>query len=419
MEEKDSISKGLEEEAKDKLFDSSKLKPNLFFSATQGIAQEELIKHQKFTVLENLILHQANREREESLNGQDFLEKEELMSQDLPLSEEERFEFLEKIPTQDFSKEEGLEEKSTEFPLEELTFNSNSLLSNNKERSRIGELNQIEGSEPLVEFTDVEKITSDQLFRIEKKSANIEKHTEVGELINAVETILLEEQPILIQDIVMYHERMRILLRTQKEELIHLKKKWMITPSQPIEPIVEEKLDLEATTLESIPQKPLARAIEPVSTTMMEFSSSLEPAAIPTLSLQIEEVTGMADSVAFVKEERSDINQRKFLMDHPLIPETWIQKATKVKITGQKSGEYFVLPYSGELEPYTHQKPKSLLMIISGSKKKISIPVGVAEDLIFVPQSAFMDYQDELQNASSVELKKKGLFATLVGKLKG
>ncbi|MBD5423823.1 MAG: hypothetical protein HDR44_01675 [Allobaculum sp.] len=203
----------------------------------------------------------------------------------------------------------------------------------------------------------------------------------------------------------------------QKEELIHLKKKLMVTSAQSIEPIVEEKPVFEAIALDSRPQNPVADAIEPESTAMMEFS--LEPSIIPSLSLPTEEGAEMMDSFSFMEEKRSDINQREFLMDHPLIPETWIQNATKVEVTGQQSGEYVLLPYSGEVETYTHQKPKNLIMIISGSKKKISIPVHVAEDLIFVPQKAFMNHQDELQNTSSVELKKKGLFAMLVGKLKG
>ncbi|MBD5424470.1 MAG: AAA family ATPase, partial [Allobaculum sp.] len=195
QEQEVSSIKVLEEEAKDKLFDSSK--PDLFSSipSKKGIAQEESIKHQKFNSLENLIVRQTNRKWEKSLNGLDSLEKEELTSQDLSLSEEEISEFLEKIPTQDFSKDESLEEKSTKFPLEECTFKSDSVLSNNftknKELSGIDELNSLEGSERLVEFPRVEKITPDQISSVGEESATVEKYTELGELINAMETILL------------------------------------------------------------------------------------------------------------------------------------------------------------------------------------------------------------------------------------
>lgn len=403
------MSHEVEEETKDTLFDSSKL---------VEISHEDSMKPQNLTVLENLIVCQTSRE--ESLHPQNPLEKENWTSQDLPFPQEEQPEFLKKIPIQDFSKDESLEEKSMEFPLEEPTFKSDSSLSNNftnnKELSELAELNQVEGSERLVEFTRVKKITADQTSQVGEESTSVKNYTELGELINAMETILLEEQPAVIQEIITHQERMRILLMAQKEELIYLKKKLMATPSHPIESGVKEKPVLEAITVESIPQKTGASTIEPASTVMDSF---LETSAISTFSLQTEKITDRANPGAFVEEENSDINQRKFLMDHPLIPETWAQKAIQVKVTGQKFGQYVVLPYIGEVETYTHQKPQNLLMMVSNSKKKISISVRVAEDLIFVPQATFINYQDKLQNASSVELKKKGLFATLVEKLKG
>ncbi len=300
----------------------------------------------------------------------------------------------------------------------DLVFSNN--FTSNKELTQIDELNQEEGLERLVEFSSVEEVTAVPTSSVEE-SATIEKFTEFGEFMDAMETILLKEQPAVIQEIVTHQERMRILLMAQKEELISLKKKLMATQPTSADQIVEEKPISEAMTLESSSSQKSREIFpslesEPAITQNMEASTFQEKISVIS---KTKEESILTKDTPILFEDAVSTNQLKFLMDHPLIPDTWVQDAKKVEVTGQKFGEYVLLPYSGNIETYTHQKPQNFLMIPSGLKKKISISVWVAEDLIFIPQDIFMTYKSELQNTSSVELKKKGLFAMLFGKFKG
>ncbi len=363
----------------------------------------ESISHQKLSVLKNLIARPVTRERE------DFF-KESEQEEIFPILEKD-LEDQKEIPIQDFSK--VIEKEMTIFPLEkdrkepllELKSSLSNNFTNNKELSWSDEPNSGEALESLVESQSGKEPTALQAWQDVEEPKSIV--TEFGEMMNIMETIFLEEQPSLVQEIVTHQERMQLLLMAQKEELINLKKKLMATQTQSIS---QEKESVPETSLSSSFQEaPFTPVPEPSIMEEMEFSSPMEE----------EKVILNQDPFPLFKEERSSINQTKFLMDHPLIPETWVQEAKKVKVTGQNFGDYVLIPYTGKVEIYTHQKPQSLYMVLSGFKKKISLPVYVVEDLIFVSRDAFMSHKNELQQTLSVELKKKGIFATLFGKFKG
>ena len=87
------------------------------------------------------------------------------------------------------------------------------------------------------------------------------------------------------------------------------------------------------------------------------------------------------------------------------------QNAFKVQVTGQRTGIYYLIPYSGKLKKYTDKKVNNMFIsrIDYGEEQLLLVYVNDEEHLIFISDKIFARHEYEFRNMKIIELRNLSL----------
>lgn len=90
------------------------------------------------------------------------------------------------------------------------------------------------------------------------------------------------------------------------------------------------------------------------------------------------------------------------------IPKKLRKAAIEIQVVGEKTGKYYLIPYSGKLKKYTDKKVISMFIpqIRSGKERLVSVSVVEDDRLIYISKDSFKTYEKGFTDSMTIELRK-------------
>lgn len=95
-----------------------------------------------------------------------------------------------------------------------------------------------------------------------------------------------------------------------------------------------------------------------------------------------------------------------YALDEELIPKALRDDAIDLPVSGDLNGWYYLVQFDGNLSTFTYKKTEKMYIPISinGSERKITVYVVRGDHIIYIPQSMFVLFENELSDPDGIKI---------------